>query len=112
MWDPRSGRLRPVLVHGYADALLSQLGGVTREADNALAAAFRSGNTQIVKGGAGETGALVVPLLTPSGCAGVLALELHAGVEHSETVRAFATILVAQLAVLIGYPPALDAATA
>ena len=112
MWDPRGGTLRPVLGHGYADALLSQLGGVAREADNALAAAFRSGDTQIVNGGVGETGALVVPLLTPSGCAGVLALELHAGVEHSETVRAFATIFVAQLAVLIGYPPALDAATA
>ena len=112
MWDPRCGTLRPVLGHGYADALLSQLGGVTREADNALAAAFRSGDTQIVNSGAGETGALVVPLLTPSGCAGVLALELHPGVEQSETVRAYATIFAAQLAVLIGYPPALEAATA
>jgi hypothetical protein len=44
----------------------------------------------------------VVPLLTPAGCAGVLAIELQHGVEQTKSVRALATIFAAQLAQLTG----------
>ena len=44
------------------------------------------------------SGALVVPLMTPAGCAGVLAIELQHGSEQRESVRALATIFAAQLA--------------
>ncbi len=44
----------------------------------------------------------LAPLLTPSGCMGVLALELHKKNEERESVRAAATIIAAQLATLIG----------
>ena len=43
-------------------------------------------------------------LLTPTGCAGVLALELRHGGERLECVRAAATILAAQLATLVSAP--------
>ena len=43
-------------------------------------------------------------LLTPTGCAGVLALELRNGGERLECVRAAATILAAQLSTLVGAP--------
>jgi hypothetical protein len=42
--------------------------------------------------------------MPPSGCAGVLALELPSGVEQRADVRAAATILAAQLAMLVGSP--------
>jgi hypothetical protein len=64
------------------------------------AAAFRSGQTCVINGGAHATGALAVPLLTPAGCAGVLALELQHGGEQAASVRAVATILAALLAQL------------
>jgi hypothetical protein len=49
--------------------------------------------------------ALVVPMLTPAGCAGVLATELPSGSERTSSVRAVVTIVAAQLAQLIGDPP-------
>jgi GAF domain-containing protein len=51
-----------------------------------------------------ESGALVVPLMTPGGCVGVFAVELQRGAEQLESVRALATIFAAQLAILIGTP--------
>lgn len=104
-WDPRATALRASLAHGYSTAALARLPTVARDASNAVAAAFRSAEPCVVTGGDGLTGAVVVPLMGPSGCAGVLALELRNGGEQRESVRAFATILAAQLATLLGSPP-------
>jgi hypothetical protein len=41
--------LRPVLAHGYSDSTLERIPSVARSADNAAAAAYRSGELQIVK---------------------------------------------------------------
>ena len=92
----------PALAHGYSDRVLAQLPIITRDADNATAAAFRSAQTCAINGSDHASGALVVPLLTPAGCAGVLALELPHGSEQTRSVRAVATIFAAQLAPLIG----------
>jgi GAF domain-containing protein len=75
---------------------------VTRDTDNATAAAFRSAQTCVVNGGDLTSGALVVPLMTPVGCVGVLAIELQHGSEQRESVRALVTIFAAQLARLVG----------
>jgi hypothetical protein len=104
VWDPRAGALAAVLSHGYTDELIAQLPRVPADTDNAIAAAFRASDARIVQGNEIETGAVVVPLLTPAGCAGVLAIELRQGGERREPVRAAATILAAQLAGLIGSP--------
>jgi hypothetical protein len=58
--------------------------------------------TCAINGSARSSGALAVPLLTPAGCAGVLAIELPHGSEQALAVRAVATIFAAQLAQLIG----------
>ena len=108
-WEPRSNALRPSLAHGYSDELLAQFPRVRRDADNAIAAAFRSVETRIVNGGEGATGAVVVPLIAPRGCVGVLALELRHGGEQRESVQALATILAAQLASLVGSAPLAEA---
>jgi transcriptional regulator with XRE-family HTH domain len=101
-WDLQATELRPALTHGYSDKVLAQLPRVGRDSDNATAAAFRSARTCVVNGSDLASGALVVPLMTPVGCVGVLALELQHGKEQSESVRALATIFAAQLARLIG----------
>jgi Helix-turn-helix domain len=102
IWDPVVEELRPALVHGYSDRVLAQIPPVKRDADNATAAAFRSAEARAIGGGDHSSGALVVPLLTPAGCAGVLALELQRDNEPTTAVRSVATILAALLAQLIG----------
>ncbi len=100
VWDPQPAELRPALAHGYSDKVLAQLPTVKRDTDNATAAAFRSGQTCAINGSDLASGALAVPLLTPAGCAGVLAIELPHGSEQAKSVRAVATIFAAQLAQL------------
>ena len=106
IWDATAAELRPALVHGYSERVLAQLPPVGRDADNATAAAFRSATTRIIGGSAHASGALVIPLQTPAGCAGVLALELQNGSEQTKSVRAVATIFAALLAQLIDAQPA------
>jgi transcriptional regulator with XRE-family HTH domain len=103
-WDPQGTELRPALAHGYSDRVLAQLPKVRRDADNATAAAFRTTHTCIVNGSDTASGAVVVPLMTSSGCVGVFAVELQHRGEQREPVRALATIFAAQLAILIGTP--------
>jgi hypothetical protein len=99
-WDGIAEELRPALVHGYSARVLAQLPPVKRDDDNFTAAAFRSAQTSEVKAADHGSGALVVPLLTPEGCVGVLAIELQPGVTNTRTIRAIATILAAVLAPL------------
>jgi hypothetical protein len=108
-WEPRARALEPSVAHGYSDAVLAQFPRVRRDSDNAIAAAFRSAETRIVNSVGQATGAVVVPLMAPRGCVGVLALELRDGAEQSESVRAMATIMAAQLANLVGPAPMAEA---
>jgi len=102
VWHPKATELRPALAQGYSDKVLAQLPRVGRGADNATAAAFRSAQTCVVNSRDVGSGALVVPLMTPVGCVGVLAVELQHDREQKESVRALATIFAAQLARVVG----------
>ena len=102
VWDPQATELRPALAHGYSDKVLAQLPTVKRETDNATAAAFRSAQTCVVNGSDRASGALVVPVMAPAGCVGVLAIELRHGGEQTDSARALATIFAAQLARWLG----------
>jgi len=104
VWDPHNAELRPELAHGYSDKVLTQFPKVRRDTDNATAAAFRSTETCVVNGTGLSSGAVVVPLMTPGGCVGALAVELRHGGEHRKSVRALATIFAAHLAILSGTP--------
>ena len=84
VWDPLAAELMPALAYGYSDKVLAQLPTVKRDTDNATAAAFRSAQTCAINGSDQASGALVVPLLTPAGCAGVLAIELQHGSEQTK----------------------------
>lgn len=91
--------LRPVLAHGYTPQTISRMPAVPRSADNAAAAAYRTGALQIVLARPGTSnGALVAPLLTPDGCVGALTAEIKGRGETSDTTQALAAIFAAQLA--------------
>lgn len=110
--DPHAAGLAPVMACGYSDAMLAQLPRVPAAAETAIASVFRSAKSRVVNGSETATGAVVVPLMTPTGCAGVLAIELPHGGEQREAVCAFATILAAQLATLLVCPAVAEAVNA
>jgi transcriptional regulator with XRE-family HTH domain len=102
VWDPQKTELTASLSHGYPEKVLAQLPPVKRDSDNATAAAFRSTQTCVVGGSEGGHGAVVVPLMAPTGCVGVLAVELRRLDEQPTALRSVITIFAAQLARWIG----------
>ena len=92
--------LRPALAHGYSPDIVSRIPAVPRSANNAAAAAYRSGTLQIVlsQSGSRSKGAIVAPVLSADGCVGVLSAEIRGGGEASATVQSLAAIFAAQLA--------------
>ena len=99
--DKSGTSLYPLFAHGYAAAVLVRLGTISTHANNATAAAWRSGELVAVTSEADSPGALVTPIITADGCVAVLAAELRNGRERREDVRALATIFSAQLATVV-----------
>jgi hypothetical protein len=104
--DPDGRELAPVMAHGYPRHVLTRLGTIPRDAENATAAAFRTGVVQTVKSDAISHGAIAAPLMTPAGPVGVMAAEVLNDGERRDATRAIAAIVAAQLATLVGPPSA------
>lgn len=111
VWMTDGSTLRPVLAHGYSPAMLAKMPSVPRSADNAAAAACRTGTLQIVlsKPG-GSPGAIAAPILAAEGCVGALTAEIKNGGEGAEAVQAVAVITAAHLAGVLAAAPAEAAA--
>jgi hypothetical protein len=107
-----SNGLRPAYWWGYDDDLVARMPTVRADADNGIAAAFRSGDVQIVASGGDSTGAVIVPVASHGERAGVLAVELGSGDEQREEVRAFTTILAATFVPLLRPAPLAEAVNA
>jgi hypothetical protein len=100
--------LRPSLSFGYPDKVIQRLGGLPADSENVTSQAFRSMRPQIMNGAMpGAAGAVAVPLVTGSGCVGVLSAETRLVKPAPESV-AVARIIAAQFAALVG--PADEAA--
>ena len=99
--DAGGASLRPAIGHGYSATALSRLGAIACDSNNATAAAFRDGRMHVVPADATVAGAIVAPLASPSGCTGVVSVEINDGWESSEEVQWITTIIAAQLATLI-----------
>jgi hypothetical protein len=98
--------LQPALAHGYPDETLARIPTLRRSADNAAAAAFRTGKLQIVLAHEGSaSGAIVAPMLTSRGCVGVISAETQRGTETSESLQAMAALFAAQLAGILQMTP-------
>ena len=104
--DPDGRELNPIITHGYPPQLVTRLGTIPRDAQNATAAAFRTALLQTVDADEISNGAIAVPLVTPAGCVGVMAAEVRHGGERQDTKLATAAIVAAQLATLVGPPSA------
>ncbi len=102
MVDRQSNSLTPSVTHGYPDKVLIRMGSLDVGADNVTSLAFQSMRPQTMPATApGGAGAIAVPLITSSGCSGVLAAEVRDG-KPSEEMVALAKIIAAQFATLIG----------
>ena len=101
MTDSAGAQLRPQLAHGYSDRVLTKMGTLQVDGDNVTSLAFRSVREQTVNGAASTSaGAIAVPLVTSSGCIGVLAAEVNRQRPSAETVD-LARIIAAQFATLV-----------
>ena len=104
--EPSRQTLVPAISHGYEPKVVSRMGRIHRDANNAAAAAYRSSEVRTVPGDAFTSGAVIVPLMTSDGCVGVLSAEMKGGSEKDESARALATIFASQLATLVATPAA------
>jgi hypothetical protein len=106
VWVGVGTELFAVAAHGYEAAVLQRIKPIARSADNATAAAWKTSQLRTVPPDAGAYGAIVVPMLSPSGCVGVLAAEVRGGRERDDATQAVATILASQLSGVLAAPPA------
>ena len=106
VWLGAGEELFPTMAHGYDARVVSRLGPIPRNADNATAAAWRTAETRIVSGDVMGNGAIVTPLFGPDGSIGALAAEIRHGREADETTRAVAVMIAAQLAAVVAAWPA------
>ena len=104
--DRDAKELMPLAAHGYAAAVLSRMGKLPFDAENATAAAFRTGLIQTVTADAQSNGAIAAPLLSPSGCVGVMSVEVRNDGEKDPLHLSAAAIVAAQLATLVAPPVA------
>ncbi|MNC86938.1 hypothetical protein D3C83_26280 [compost metagenome] len=99
--------LFPAAGCGYDRGIMQRLRPIARAADNATAAAWRTGALRTVPGDAAGPGAIVAPMCAPDGCLGVLAAEVRNGREADAATQAVAAIIAAQLSgVLAAWPAA------
>lgn len=111
VWIGAGEELFAATAHGYSAATMSRLGAIPRDSGNATAAAWRTGDLQVVPGGATSHGAIAAPLFGLGGCIGVFAVELRHGREADAMTRAISAMIAAQLATVVaGWPGASPAA--
>jgi hypothetical protein len=107
LWMGAGEELFAVTAYGYPPHIVKALGPIARAADNATAAAWRTGEVTTVAAGRNGSGAVVAPMFGPAGCLGALAFEVHDGREKDADSRAVAALIAAQLATAVtAWPPA------
>lgn len=106
LWMSAGDQLFAVIGHGYRPEALARLGPIAREADNAAAAAWRTGTVTIVKTDGTANGAVVAPMFAPDACTGVLAVEVRHGGEQDPATQAVAVMVASQLATVVPAWPA------
>jgi CHASE3 domain sensor protein len=93
--------LWPAFSHGYTPHALSKMQALPRDGGTPVSVTFRTGLMEVVPAAGGTSGAIVAPILTSTGCVGVMAVEIRHGAETSDAEQAVAGILAAQLATLV-----------
>lgn len=102
LWVSEAGgtTLRPSLAHGYPERVLQRMGTLPVDGDNVTSLAFRTCQTQTLRSSVEGYGAIAVPLMTGSGCVGVLAAEMQ-GAKPGDARFDIARMIAAQLSTLV-----------
>jgi hypothetical protein len=111
LWLGAGEQLFAVLGHGYSQQTLARFGPIARDADNAVAKAWRTGRLAAVKGDGTNGGAIVAPMFGPTGCIGVLAFESRLSAQLTPSFQAAATVIAAQVATAVSGWPAASVST-
>jgi hypothetical protein len=99
--DAGGASLRPSLTHGYSERVLARMQALPLDGDNATSLAYRSLRAQVVgSSSATGAGALAVPLVTASGCVGVLSAEVKNQKPGADTLSV-AQMIAAQFSALV-----------
>ena len=98
VWLASRNGLVAAASHGYDPRIINRLGSIPHEADNATAAAWRTGEVRTVAGDVMSNGAIVAPMFGPDTCIGVVAAEVRHGREEDGATRAVTMMVAAQLA--------------
>jgi hypothetical protein len=110
LWLGDGARLFAVLGHGYTQQALARFGPIGRDADNAVAATWRTGRPSAIGGRGSAGGAFVTPVFGASGCIGALAFETRPGDDCGPERQALAAVFAAQVATAVAVGPAPTAA--
>jgi hypothetical protein len=94
-------KLTPAVTTGYDDRLVARLGSISRDDVNLTARAFSESAAKTSKGNKGSAAALAVPLVTQNGAVGVFSAEFRDTVDVDPQQLAIATIVAAQLSLLL-----------
>ena len=108
VWMGAGDDLFAAAAHGYDPRVLSRLGPIGRESNNATAAAWRFGELQVVASDVIANGAVAAPMFGVDACVGVLAAEVRNGGESDQATQAVMTMIAAQLAAVIAAWPGAD----
>jgi len=106
LWIGAGEELFAVTAHGYDRKVVSRLGPIGRHANNATAAAWRTGELRTVSGDMMSNGAIVAPMFGVDTCIGVLAAEIRHGRESDPSTRALTAMFAAQFATVVAAWPA------
>ncbi len=105
IFDETGDALRPGLSAGYASTTIGRMGTIPLSSDTPVATAFTRGEARSVRGTPEAPGALVVPIVTAGGVAGVVTIELPPGNDRQPATLALTRIFAAQLAGLLAVNP-------
>lgn len=106
LWLGAGEQLFAVLGHGYTPQTLARFGPIARNADNAVARAWRTGHAATIRGNRTAGGATVAPMFGSQGCIGVLAVENRPGCEFDSALQPIAVMIAAQVATAVSAWPA------
>lgn len=99
--DESGQTLRASLAHGYPERMLARLGQLPVSGDNVTSLACRTLQPQQVQGATPDnSGALAVPLVSTTGCVGVLSAEVT-GARTTDHQVSIARLIAAQLSAVI-----------
>jgi hypothetical protein len=110
IWMGAGDELFAATAAGYDPGVVSQLRPISRAADNATAAAWRTGEMRTVAANGNGHGAIVAPMAGAAGPVGVVAAEVRHRREDDSATRAAAAIIASQLASVLSAWPAASTA--